>query len=223
MELRKVYVVGGSLNYARWLLEIGFVPCQNKEDADMALFTGGEDVDPSLYKEKVGGRTFINSERDIKEALLFEYFQNKNIPMMGICRGGQFLTVMSGGRLIQDVSGHGTSAGHKIVDTETNEEYHITSTHHQMFYPYDLPKEDYNIVAHSKYKLSTHYLDGDDQNMMLPAKFVECEVIEYNKTKCFCIQGHPEYMDESSDTVKYLLKKINNFYKTYKNESTLVY
>ena len=41
----KIYVVGGDLNYANWISDKEFV--QTPEEADLVLFTGGEDVHPS--------------------------------------------------------------------------------------------------------------------------------------------------------------------------------
>jgi len=75
----------------------------------MVSFTGGEDVSPSMYGEPVGYRTGTNKYRDIFEKQIFEQALKHNIPMVGICRGSQFLNVMCGGRMIQDVTNHAGS------------------------------------------------------------------------------------------------------------------
>src|SRR5690606_26079714 len=115
-------------------------------DIDIALFTGGEDVDPSLYGQNVGNNTFINVKRDSQEKSLYHILHPKTLKL-GICRGSQFLTVMSGGSLIQHVEGHGGNHLITVVDTHPLDKeeidifrvdpdrfmtMEITSTHHQM-------------------------------------------------------------------------------------------
>ena len=50
MEEIKIYVVGNSTHYASWIDNHKLV--DNIEDADIVLFTGGEDVDPKYYNEE---------------------------------------------------------------------------------------------------------------------------------------------------------------------------
>src|SRR5687768_16963203 len=71
---------------------------------DLICFTGGEDVTPSLYGEVKHPLTYNNPERDKHEVEYFNQFIG--IPKVGICRGGQFLNVMSGGKLHQHILGH---------------------------------------------------------------------------------------------------------------------
>ena len=54
---------------------------------------------------------------------------------------------MNGGKLVQNVKGHATGFTHGITDGDKI--YQITSTHHQMQYPFDLNKDDYDILFKS--------------------------------------------------------------------------
>ena len=45
--MKKVYVVGEAINYVNFMTGVKLVNAI--EDANIVLFTGGEDVDPSLY------------------------------------------------------------------------------------------------------------------------------------------------------------------------------
>ena len=105
---------------------------------DLVLFTGGEDVNPGYYNEKTGSKTYVNSKRDeYEQRLMFARSSLRKVPKLGICRGAQFVTVMSGGSLIQDVSGHALSTLHRISFMDgLNCDIEITSTHHQMMNPY---------------------------------------------------------------------------------------
>lgn len=84
MEEIKVYVVGGDTYYASWINNHKLV--DSVEEADLVLFTGGEDVDPSLYGKKKHPTTFSNLDRDLKEKEIFDSIKPNQLAM-GICRG----------------------------------------------------------------------------------------------------------------------------------------
>lgn len=69
------------------------------------LFTGGQDVSPCLYgeiQETFCGPT--NKERDELEKRVFDLAWESDRALLGICRGIQFLNVIMGGTLYQDLS-----------------------------------------------------------------------------------------------------------------------
>lgn len=177
-----------------------------KTDVDLILFTGGEDVNPEMYGEKVGKKTYINNKRDSKE--IDDYYKFKGIPMLGICRGAQLLTVMAGARLIQDVSGHHTC--HSIVVNNFGV-YNMTSDHHQMMYPFDLREENYNLIAYSEYFKSGSYLNGNNEEINVSKDFLEPEIVYYKINKALCIQGHPEWSHCEEKTEKLCLDLIQEY------------
>jgi putative glutamine amidotransferase len=76
---------------------------------DAIIFTGGSDVDPSLYGEERHPTVSVRPQRDKAELVLMRAALDKDLPMFGICRGMQLMTVAYGGRLHQhlpDVIGH---------------------------------------------------------------------------------------------------------------------
>jgi gamma-glutamyl-gamma-aminobutyrate hydrolase PuuD len=187
----------------------------NGEKIDLILFTGGEDVNPSYYDESKGMYTGINNKRDDLEsrymALKREHY---DVPKLGICRGAQFLTVIAGGKLIQHVSGHATGNNHLIdLKVPYAGNFEITSTHHQMMYPYKMDKNDYQIVATARNFLSHTYLNGMNNEIELDDEFEECEIVYYPKIKALAIQGHPEFHNCPTNTRKMCLDLIRNFLK----------
>ncbi|HLZ94106.1 MAG TPA: gamma-glutamyl-gamma-aminobutyrate hydrolase family protein [Candidatus Dormibacteraeota bacterium] len=74
---------------------------------DGLLLPGGWDVDPSLYgeakDEKVGP---IDRELDDTELRLFAEARERELPVLGICRGQQVINVAMGGSLVQHLEGH---------------------------------------------------------------------------------------------------------------------
>lgn len=85
-KIIKVYIVGGDRSYAELFLdEIKIV--KDIKDANIVLFTGGEDVHPSFYGEDVGRLTSTNKKRDEVELALFKEARRYNKFCLGICRG----------------------------------------------------------------------------------------------------------------------------------------
>ena len=71
---------------------------------DGFLFTGGQDVSPSLYGMEDATGTIVSSpERDQLEALLLSKALLADKPILGICRGLQFINAFLGGTLWQDL------------------------------------------------------------------------------------------------------------------------
>lgn len=72
---------------------------------DGLLLSGGIDVDPQRYNEEphpMLGKT--NPDLDKLELTLVDWAMEKNVPILGICRGMQVLNVATGGSLYQDLA-----------------------------------------------------------------------------------------------------------------------
>jgi putative glutamine amidotransferase len=79
------------------------------EGLDGIIFTGGSDIDPSHYGEQPHPTSHVKPERDAAELLLMRAAIDADLPVFGICRGMQLMTVVYGGRLHQhlpDILGH---------------------------------------------------------------------------------------------------------------------
>lgn len=112
----KVVITQNDKSYLKWIIKsnIGKVrPVLEKDflegkKADLVVFTGGQDVTPSLYKDSPHKTTYAHAERDLNELKIYAMACKQGIPKLGICRGSQFLTaIQPNGFLIQHISGHG--------------------------------------------------------------------------------------------------------------------
>lgn len=93
---------------------------------DGVLFTGGEDIAPARYgaepHRKLGR---VSPLRDDVESELFNAARKRAIPILGICRGLQFINVACGGTLYQDLpSERPEGRAHARGETEWRETPH---------------------------------------------------------------------------------------------------
>ena len=103
------------------------------EMCDGFLFTGGHDVSPELYNEKpLDGLTLCCKKRDILESIVLGEAVRTNKPLLGICRGIQFINVKLGGTLYQD------------IPTQ-----HPSGIEHHQRAPYDVPIHNVKVMNDS--------------------------------------------------------------------------
>ena len=156
---------------------------------DAVCFVGGEDISPELYNAEKHPKTYNNPYRDKIEKEIYLSIPQER-PKIGICRGGQFLNVMNGGSMIQDIKGH-TNTTHWIDDLESEcyEDYCIVnSDHHQEMVPGIKAKEVALTNGHQR------------------------EVIWYPDTNSLCFQPHPEWSHKPTHNYFFeLLKRFYNF------------
>lgn len=183
----KVYVLPGA-NYALTLqmfAQQGFEKADSVDDADLVCFVGGADVDPSRYQqEPYDNNSYYDTQRDAKEAEVYRKCMKDSIPMVGICRGAQFLHVMCGGELWQDVDNH--TRDHDIIDIEWLQTIPVSSTHHQMMKIND----EMSLIATTVEPVATYFVSGRD---LKEKDQLEVEACSYEEHAVLCVQGHPEF------------------------------
>lgn len=177
--------------HGNWMAPIGGIETSDIEEADVVIFGGGADISPETYGEVKSRGTSSDPSREKKEKADFHRARELNKKLVGICRGHQFLVAMAGGKLIQDVSNHGSY--HKMT-TFDGSIIETNSIHHQMVNPYNMNPKDYTILAWSTKKRSDYYLGGGNKKMFLPINFKEIEAIYLPKINAIGYQYHPEML-----------------------------
>lgn len=89
--MRKLYCVGWGRNYANWFRDVELTgdfetPKFQIEDADIVLFTGGEDVSPYLYGKTPHPTSYWTTSRDEMEVEAFKRIRPDALAY-GTCRG----------------------------------------------------------------------------------------------------------------------------------------
>ncbi|MCL3880746.1 gamma-glutamyl-gamma-aminobutyrate hydrolase family protein [Marivita sp. GX14005] len=96
---------------------------------DGLVIGGGDDIGPELYGGRIGISARLDPERDALERRLAEAALERNIPVLGICRGAQMLNVALGGSLDQ-TAWETYSADRKITTILPKREVHIEAETH---------------------------------------------------------------------------------------------
>ncbi len=158
------------------------------ETFDGLIVSGGDDIGPDLYGGEEMPKARIDHERDALEVRWLRWAMDRQVPVLGICRGAQLLNAVRGGSLLQDVTSlrHKTSNRASLlprkrvtVDEESGlaallgrAKVRVNSLHHQAI---DTPGDGLRIVAR----------DADGI----------CQAIEGTALRSvFGVQWHPEYL-----------------------------
>lgn len=185
--MKKVFIPTYDHQVGRMFKENKFNIVTGVEEADLICFTGGADVSPALYAHKKHVTTHDDIERDEYEVEIFNMAKALGLPMVGICRGGQFLNVMNGGTMFQDVTNH-VKRHDAIID---GERLRVSSTHHQMMNP----GKDGKVIGYAVGTAASRtYYDQRKEGFQtvgpLPG-VLDVEVVVYGSHICF--QPHPEF------------------------------
>jgi putative glutamine amidotransferase len=105
-------------------------PGQALEVIDGLVLTGGADIDPAFYGQQAHAETVDTvPERDAFEIALTRAAIERDLPVLGICRGMQLINIACGGTLIQhlpDRFGHGEHR--RVVGTFEGSDHEVKLT-----------------------------------------------------------------------------------------------
>lgn len=161
--------------------------------ADGILFSGGEDVHPKHFHEKITeSNLFIEERRDQFELKLAELVLRSHKPVLGICRGMQLLNVAAGGTLYQDLK---TDIEHTIPNTDKDKLLHSIDIKEgtKLSSIFGLKRKDVNSFHHQAVKeLATGFI---------PTAYAEDGILEAFEVEgdrfLVGVQWHPEMLHES--------------------------
>lgn len=171
---------------------------------DGILFSGGSDIDPNYYGEYPKfGLGFIEPRRDSHEVklarkVLFEM----NVPVLGICRGMQLLTVATGGTLYQDLrSQKPEGINHSVPKAHRHHAFHPVNidTESRLYQIYQTDVLGVNSFHHQAVK---EVGQGFKATMIAPDGIIEGIEWEAENRFVVAVQWHPEMMEGPVSTIR---------------------
>ena len=175
---------------------------------DALLLTGGGDYNPLWAgEEPAKGLHNINATRDLPELLITRLAYNRQIPMLGICRGMQTLAMALGGHVKQDVS---SDIKHS-QDADRGEATHRVSIEDDSMLAY-IYKQATTLCVNSFHHQA---VDDAGQRFRITAKAPDgvAEAMESTEHKPIMgVQWHPEWLGGNGlPLFRWLVDQAQNF------------
>lgn len=154
---------------------------------DAVVLWGGTDIGSSYYNEKPHPlnqqQNAEGSQRDQFEWSIIKAARGLGKPILGVCRGAQFLCAAAGGKLVQHMPKK-HSGGHQIY--VSGQLMYAVCDHHQAMIVKDVP----------------------DAAVLAWAEDTTPEVVYFPSLKALAIQPHPEWQSESAQFVQWCVDKV---------------
>ena len=188
------------------------------EHIDGLLLSGGADFNPLYAGEEPDKRlSGINSERDLPELLITQLAYNRQIPILGICRGIQTLALALGGKVMQDISE--TAQIKHSQDADRSEPTHSVSVEEDSILYHIYKSYLSPLTSHLSPLLFVnsfhHQAVGDTgQRFRVTARSADgiIEAMESTEHKRIMgVQWHPECMDEGLPIFQWLVQEAAQY------------
>ena len=208
---------------------------------DGLLLTGGADINPLWAgEEPIAQLHRINATRDLPELLITQLAYNRQIPILGICRGVQTMAVALGGRIDQDIDtarslaakaepeAEGKKKGDKKKGAEEAAPGWTAPVKHTQEGDRNLPTHSVDIemdsMLHEIYQRKRIYVNsfhhqavadpGPHFHVTARAADGTIEAIESNEQKMLLgVQWHPECLEQDGlKLFEWLVRSADDFY-----------
>ena len=186
---------------------------------DALILSGGSDINPLWCgEEPVPALHSINSERDLPELLITQLAYNRQMPILGICRGIQTLAAALGGKVCQDIpittvkhsqDADRAEATHSVNIVEGSALYNIYKNVGEF-------GDSGTITDTLLYVNSFHHQAvskaGDRFRVVATAKDGTIEAMESSEYKSILgVQWHPECLADGEPLFRWLVAEANAY------------
>ena len=185
---------------------------------DGLLLSGGADFNPLWTGEEPSPQLHgINRERDLPELLITRLAYNRQIPILGICRGIQTLAVALGGKVAQDISA--TATVKHMQDAHRSEPTHSVTVAPGTILCQIYEKAErssFLVPPSSLYVNSFHHqaVSEPGPRFRVSARSADgiIEAIESNEFKPIVgVQWHPECFAAGAPLFQWLVRHAANY------------
>lgn len=224
--------------YYRSVIEAGGTPIIIPPTDDMAtmasmldrvdalIFSGGGDINPLyLGEEPLPQLSSINAVRDSQELLLVRLAADRQIPILGICRGLQVMMAALGGKLYQDIYKEASASIKHSQEAERHVATHTVgitegSKLHQIF------KAEKLAVNSFHHQAVREAAPGFTVTALSPDGLIEAVESTTHKSM-IGVQWHPECMILNGDRAmlplfEWLVGEAHSYYSARKLHSRVL-
>ena len=178
------------------------------EHIDALILSGGGDINPLWAGEEPSPKLHgINQERDLPELLIARLAYNRQIPMLGICRGIQTLATAFGGKVAQDISDVATIKHSQDADRSEPTHSVIIDEDSSLYDIYKSTKVMVNSFHHQAVAEA-----GDKFRVIAKSPDGIIEAMESSEFKSILgVQWHPECLEEGLPLFQWLVNEAKSF------------
>ena len=179
---------------------------------DALILSGGGDINPLFGGDEPSPRLRgINQKRDLPELMITRLAYNRQIPILGICRGIQALAIALGGKVAQDISIQ-ANVKHS-QDADRAEQTHSIKIAEDSIL-YSLYGEDriyVNSFHHQAVKDT-----GDKFRVVAKSSDGIVEAMESSEYKSIIgVQWHPECLEDGMPLFQWLVEEAKAFRRAH--------
>ena len=189
------------------------------EHIDALILSGGGDINPLWAGEEPSPKLHgINQERDLPELLIARLAYNRQIPMLGICRGIQTLATAFGGKVSQDISDVATIKHSQ--DADRSEATHSVTI--------DEDSTLFNIYKEEKVMVNSFHHQavaeaGDKFRVVAKSADGIIEAIESAEFKSILgVQWHPECLEEGLPLFQWLVAEAKSYREAHRTHNRVL-
>ena len=167
---------------------------------DGLLMSGGGDINP-LYigEEPIPQLQDVDTFRDEFDLILLRLATNRQLPVMGICRGHQLINVAFGGSVYQDIYSQHTGGVFKHSQAMPREQashsVRISDTSSRLF---EILKKEPDVLVNSVHHQAVKEVAPEFKETAVAPDGIN-EAMEHPEREIFSIQWHPEAMASNGD------------------------
>ncbi|MEO8763647.1 MAG: gamma-glutamyl-gamma-aminobutyrate hydrolase family protein [Ginsengibacter sp.] len=197
------------LNYDRWIrdqpgVEIVKLNYRDNnltdiETCDGIILSGGNDINPRLYNQPdylvYCNPKDIDENRDEFEWKVMQFADEKQLPVLGICRGLQFVNVFFGGTLVPDIAAFG-KFNHEKFEEKVDREHRVEVDINSLLYKLTRQeKGNINSAHHQSVDMPGY---GLVVNALSPDGIIEGMERKNRDGQSYLmlVQWHPERMED---------------------------
>lgn len=184
------------------------------EMVDGLILSGGGDYDPRYADEEPDPKLGeINEERDLPELFITRLAYNRQIPILGICRGIQTLAMALGGKVKQDITDIAA------INHSQKEDRNV-ATHKVVIEKDSILSQLYTLNAnHSTLNVNSFHHQavcdcGDKFRVVAKSEDGIIEAMESREFKSIIgVQWHPECLDDGLPIFKWLVHEATSYHQ----------